>query len=295
MNAEKCLVCPRNCKTDRVRTTGICGVGKLPVIAKAFLHKWEEPCISGTNGSGTVFFSGCNLKCIYCQNYSISQECFGKQVTVEKLGQIFLSLKGKGAHNINLVSPTQFIPQIRETLEGVKNLGIPVIYNTNGYENTASIKQLKGYIDVYMPDLKYIDNLYSYKYSGAKDYFERASEAIKEMYEQVGGVEFDDSGLIKKGLVIRHLILPGLSSESIKVLEWIRVNMPQDIVISVMSQYTPYYKAESCPEINRRITRWEYDRVVRHFLKLEFRHGYFQERDSACEEYIPDFNLEGID
>lgn len=295
MNPEKCFVCPRNCSIDREKGTGFCGVGNKPVIAKAFLHKWEEPCISGTNGSGTVFFSGCNLKCIYCQNYSISQECFGKQVTVEKLGEIYLSLKEKGAHNINLVSPTQFIPQIRESLEGVKNLEIPVIYNTNGYENTASIKQLKGCINVYMPDLKYIDSAYSLKYSGAKDYFERASAGLKEMYEQVGGAEFDDNGLIIKGLVIRHLILPGLSSESIKVLDWLKANMRQDVVVSVMSQYTPYYKAESCPEINRRITRWEYDRVVRHFLRLEFEHGYFQERASACEEYIPDFNLEGID
>lgn len=295
MNPEKCFVCPRNCNIDREKGTGFCGVGNKPVIAKAFLHKWEEPCISGTNGSGTVFFSGCNLKCIYCQNYSISQECFGKQVTIEKLGEIYLSLKEKGAHNINLVSPTQFIPQIKESLGGVKNLEIPVIYNTNGYENIASIKQLKGYINVYMPDLKYIDSVYSLKYSGAKDYFERVSEGLEEMYEQVGGAEFDNNGLIKKGLVIRHLILPGLSSESIKVLDWIKANMPHDIVVSVMSQYTPYYKAESCPEINRRITRWEYDRVVRHFLRLNFEHGYFQERASACEEYIPDFNLEGID
>jgi putative pyruvate formate lyase activating enzyme len=295
MNSDKCIVCPRKCMINRDNAVGFCRVGNQPIVAKAYLHMWEEPCVSGTRGSGTVFFSGCNLRCVFCQNYKISQECFGEQVTIEKLGKIFLSLQEKGAHNINLVSPTHYLPQISECLSGIKGLNIPIIYNSNGYENVETVKQLKGYVNVYMPDLKYMSSELSLKYSGARDYFGKATSAIKEMYEQAGGVEFDDNGLIKKGLVIRHLILPGLSSESIKVLDWIKTNMPQDIIVSVMSQYTPCYKAESCPEINRRITRWEYGRVIRHFKRLEFKYGYFQERDSASEDYIPDFNLEGID
>lgn len=270
-------------------------MGNLPVVAKAFLHMWEEPCISGENGSGTVFFSGCNLRCVYCQNFKISQECYGKEITVGKLSSIFLSLQYKGAHNINLVSPSHYVPQIGQAILKAEGLQIPVIYNSNGYEGIESLKILDGFVNVYLPDLKYYSPEVSGRYSGAPDYFKVAAEAICEMYRQVGTPVLDDDGLIKRGLMIRHLILPGLAGESIKILDWIKANLPGDIIVSLMSQYIPYYRAGDYPEINRRITRREYEKVVNHFIKLGFENGYVQERDSAEEEYIPVFNLEGID
>lgn len=290
-----CKICPRECGIDRNRVKGFCGVGTLPVVAKAFLHMWEEPCISGVNGSGTVLFSGCNLKCVYCQNYTISQEHFGKETTIDGLRRIFLNLQNKGAHNINLVSPSHYVLQIREALEGLPELNIPVIYNSNGYESREGLMVMEGLVDVYLPDLKYCSSEAASKYSRAADYFEVAARALMEMYRQVGSTVFDKNGMIKKGMIIRHLILPGQSSESIKILDWIRGNLPDDITVSLMSQYTPYYKSEGYPEINRRITRWEYERVLNHFIKLGFENGYVQERDSAEEKYIPDFNLEGVD
>ncbi|MDP4094707.1 MAG: radical SAM protein [Bacillota bacterium] len=291
----KCLICPRKCGIDRGKKAGWCGVGYEPVAAKAFLHMWEEPCISGTRGSGTVFFSGCNLKCVYCQNYEISQQYYGKKLTVDDLSRIYLSLQQKGAHNINLVSPSHYIPQVLESLKNAQGLRIPVVYNSNGYESIDSLKHLEGHINVYLPDIKYIDAQQSLKYSNAGDYPETARAAVLEMYRQVGDVELDESGIIKKGLIVRHLILPGAASQSIKILGWIRANLPEGIYVSVMSQYLPCFKAENYPEINRRITRWEYEKVVNHFYKLNFKNGYFQERDSASEDYVPKFNLEGLE
>ena len=289
-----CCSCPRGCNIDRNEATGFCGMGRLPEVAKAFLHMWEEPCISGSKGSGTVFFSGCSLKCVYCQNYSISQENFGIQVTLEKLGKIFMSLQEKGAHNINLVNPTHFALQIRDCLKNTCDLRIPIVYNSNGYESIKTLELMEGIVGVYLPDLKYFSPETAQKYSGAANYFEVAAAAICEMYRQVGAPVLDENGIIKKGLIIRHLILPGRASESIKILDWIQANVPDDVYISLMSQYTPYYKADCHPEINRRITRREYERVLNHFYKLGLENGYVQERDSAQEEYIPDFNLEGV-
>lgn len=265
-----------------------------PVVAKAFLHKWEEPCISGTNGSGTVFFSGCNLKCVYCQNYYISQENYGKEISIDGLSHIFISLQNMGAHNVNLVNPTHFVTQIRKAVLNSADLRIPVVYNSNGYESLEGLKQMEGIADIYLPDLKYYSSIVSSRYSAAANYFETAAESILEMYRQVGIPVFDENGIIKRGLIIRHLILPGLYKESIKILDWIKNNLPEGIYISLMSQYTPYYKAECYPEINRRITRREYEKVVNHLFKLGLENGYIQERDSAKEEYIPDFNLEGV-
>lgn len=290
-----CNICPRNCSAKRSKTLGFCCMGEMPVVSKAYLHMWEEPCISGVNGSGTVFFSGCNLKCVFCQNYKISQENFGIEITTDKLAQIFINLQQKGAHNINLVNPTHFVKQIREALQKAEGLKIPVVYNSNGYEKAETLRTMEGMINVYLPDLKYYNPEVSRKYSAASDYFEVATAAISEMYRQVGGVVFDENGLIKKGMIIRHLILPGMAKQSIKILDWIKANLPGDILISLMSQYTPYYKAEKHPEINRRITRYEYDMVVNHCIKIGLDNGYIQERDSAEEEYIPDFNLEGVD
>ena len=290
-----CDICPRKCSADREKSGGFCRMGENPVVAKAFLHMWEEPCISGTRGSGTVFFSGCNLKCIYCQNYRISHENFGKELTVEQLASVFLSLQQKGAHNINLVTPVHFVSRIREAVQAAKGLKLPIIYNSNGYESLEGLGAMERIADVYLPDLKYFSPDISRKYSGAADYFENASRAILEMYRQVGPPEFDSDGIIRRGLIIRHLILPGLSGESMKILKWIRENLPDNVYISLMSQYTPYYRACEFPEINRHITRREYEKVLNCFYKLRFEHGYIQERDSACEEYIPEFNLEGID
>lgn len=208
---EICGICPRQCKVDRKVEKGFCGVYDTPKVAKAFLHKWEEPCISGTNGSGTVFFSGCNLKCVFCQNYNISQEYVGKEVSIEKLSNIYLKLQQMGAHNINLVNPTHYAVQIKKSLEISSNLKIPVIYNTNAYETIDGLKMVEGLVDVYLPDFKYIEDSTASKYSGAKNYFEAASESIKEMYRQVGGPVFDENGIITRGLIIRHLILPGFS------------------------------------------------------------------------------------
>lgn len=290
----QCRLCPRKCGVDRKQARGFCGVGDRPVVARAFLHQWEEPCISGSRGSGTVFFSGCNLKCVFCQNYSISQEYFGKEVSTRQLGEIYLSLQHQGAHNINLVNPAHFALQIRESIQKVQGLEIPVVYNTGTYEEVETLKSLEGLVDIYLPDLKYMDSDTAARYSGAADYFQKASKAILEMYRQVGAAAFDEEGMMKKGLIIRHLMLPGMSSESIRVLKWIRENLPDDVLVSLMSQYTPCYRSSRYPEIHRRITRREYDRVVEAFLEMGFDNGYVQERESAVEAYIPDFNLEGI-
>ncbi len=292
---EICNICPRQCKADRKIGRGFCGVSDRPMVAKAFLHKWEEPCISGTNGSGTVFFSGCNLKCVFCQNYDISQEYSGREISIEELSNIYLKLQQMGAHNINLVNPTHYAIQIRKSLEISSSLNIPVIYNTNAYETIDGLKTVEGLVHVYLPDLKYMEESTAKKYSGAPNYFEVAYKAIKEMYRQVGGPVLDENGLIIKGLIIRHLILPGLAGESIKILDYIKGNLPDDIYISLMSQYTPYYRAENYPEINRRITRREYDRVINHFFKLGFENGYVQDRESASCEFIPEFDFEGVD
>lgn len=288
-----CVLCPRKCKVDRNKAFGFCEMGKNAVVAKACLHFWEEPCISGNRGSGTVFFSGCNLKCKYCQNYTISQENFGQEISVDSLKQIYLKLQNQGAHNINLVNPTHFNHRIKESLS--KNqLRIPIVYNSNAYETSEALQQMEGLINIYLPDCKYYSSEVAQRYSGAEDYFKVASAAILEMSRQVGESIIDQDGIMQKGLIIRHLILPGLTKEAIKILDWIKANLPEKIYVSLMSQYTPYYKAECYPEINRRITRREYEKVLNHFYKLGFENGFMQERDSAEEKYIPDFNLEGV-
>lgn len=289
-----CGNCPRNCNVYRELNTGFCGMGENPVVARAFLHKWEEPCISGTRGSGTVFFSGCNLKCVFCQNYRISQEYYGREITVEKLSEIFSELQEKGAHNINLVTPTHFVRQIRCAILKAPGLKIPVVYNSNGYDSLECLEIMNGIVDIYLPDMKYFSPDLSLKYSCASNYFETASAAIMEMYRQVGPPVFDGEGLMQKGIIVRHLILPGHTEDSIKLLEWLSSNMPKDIYVSLMSQYIPYHKSKLYPEIDRRITAWEYEKVLRKFSKLGFKNGYIQEREAASEEFIPDFNIEGL-
>ncbi len=294
--SEICNQCPRQCGVNRENSIGFCGVQQLPKVAKAFLHMWEEPCISGTRGSGTVFFSGCNLKCIYCQNYDISQNNFGIAISNERLQEIFIELINKGAHNINLVNPSHYTEAIKEALLSLKQrdrLNVPVVYNTNGYESVDTLKSMDGLIDVYLPDIKYFYDETALNYSRAQNYPEVSKKAVLEMFRQVGSPILDE-GLIKRGLIIRHLILPGHTKESIKILDWISENLPKSVYVSLMSQYTPYYEAHKHSEINRPITRHEYEKVVNHLYKLGLDEGYVQERQSADTQYIPDFNLEGV-
>lgn len=284
-----CNICPRNCKIDEIKNYSVCGNKKLKV-AKYFLHKWEEPCISGSNGSGTIFFSGCNLKCVFCQNYKISQEHIGIDCSNESLKSIIINLKEQGAHNINLVSPMHYIDNIREVILSINNLTIPIIYNTNSYEKVEKLKTLKGLVDVYLPDLKYFENEYSLKYSKINNYFTVATQAILEMYNQVGSIIFDPNGLIVKGVIIRHLVLPGMYKDSIKILNWIKENFsPNDIRLSIMSQYTPQFKAKQFKEIDRSITKYEYKKVLEYLMKTGF-DGYIQDKKSADIKYIPEFS-----
>ena len=254
---------------------------------------WEEPCISGTNGSGTVFFTNCNLNCIYCQNYEISNLGKGKEITVEHLAEIFLKQQKKGAHNINLVTPTTYVYQIIEAIKIAKSKGlsIPIIYNSNGYENVDTIKLLNGYIDVYLPDLKYYTNELSKKYSKVDNYFEIATKAIKEMYKQVGKAQFDKNGLIKKGVIIRHLILPNHIQNTKNILKWIKNNIPNDIYVSIMAQYFPTYKAKEDDLINRKLNKKEYKQVLNYLYSLDLENGYIQDLGEHEEEYVPNFDL----
>lgn len=293
---NSCRLCPRKCGVNRYETVGFCGMGAEVKAAKATLHQWEEPCISYNNGAGTVFFSGCSLRCVYCQNSEISNNGFGEAITAEKLGDIFLSLQDRGADNIELVTPTHFIPDIITALDRVKNrLDIPVVYNCGGYELTETINRLKGYIDVYLPDIKYYSADISSKYSSAPDYFQRASEAVLEMINQTGKLRYNEKGGLVKGTVIRHLVLPGCRHDSMRIMDWIAENTDSDSrLVSIMSQYTPFdFISGDYPELKRRITKMEYNSVVRHAENLGIK-GFTQDITSAREEYLPEFDLEGI-
>jgi len=291
---KKCEVCPHRCKIDRTKNQiGRCKSKDTVKVAIASIHKFEEPCISGRNGSGTVFFSNCNLLCEFCQNYEISQQGLGKEISVERLAEIFIEQQLRGAENINLVSPTSYAVQIIEAIKIAKSKGlkIPIIYNTNGYENVETIKLLNGYIDVYLPDLKYAENDLAKKYSKIENYFEIATSAIKEMYRQVGENEYDESGIIKAGIIIRHLILPNHTENSKKVLKWIAENMPKNITVSVMAQYFPTYKAKEIKDINRKITKYEYQKIENYLYSLELENGYIQEMGNNEEIYVPKWEI----
>ncbi len=257
----------------------------------ASIHNFEEPCISGENGSGTVFFSNCNLKCVFCQNYKISQEGLGREITIEELADVFIDEQNKNAENINLVTPTMYVYHIIEAIKIARNKGlkIPIVYNSNGYENVETIKKLNGYIDVYLPDLKYFDDDLAFKYSGIKNYFENATASIQEMYKQVGSPVLDENGMIKKGLIIRHLVLPSNIQNSKDVLKWINDNMDKNVFVSVMAQYFPTHKAKEFPEINRKLTMDEYKEIENYLYSLDLDNGYIQELGEHEEEYVPDF------
>lgn len=295
MDLNKCVLCPRKCGSNRNKMVGFCGVGNEIKIAKAFLHKWEEPCISGDNGSGTIFFSNCNLKCVFCQNYDISYDGFGKVISIDRLADIMIELQAENANNINLVSPTIYIPLIKKSIEIARENGlkIPIIYNSSGYENVEVLKELEGYIDIYLPDLKYYNDKYSIKYSHAPNYFEFASKAILEMVRQVG-VPIFDNGLIKRGVMIRHLMLPGLLFDSKKLVDWVVEVLPEDIYYNIMCQYTPMGGAGSYPELNKRLNPRHYEALLDYALESGVQNGFFQEFESAVSEYTPAFDLEGV-
>lgn len=296
LDFTNCHLCPRNCGVNRNISEGFCGCSSTLKAARAALHHWEEPCISGTLGSGAVFFSGCTLKCCFCQNYLISQGSFGKEITPKHLGEIFLSLQEQGAHNIDLITATQFLPLILPALDLVKHkLHIPVVYNCGGYEKKETLALLKDYIDIYLPDLKYYSSVLSKRYSKAENYFEVASLAILSMIEQTGGLEYDQHGILQKGVIIRHMVLPGCKDDSIQLLHWMKDTLPEgNYLLSLLSQYTPFYKSCEYPEINRRITTYEYNKVLDTAIALGLTDGFMQEKSSAKEEYTPPFDLEGI-
>ena len=288
---EKCVLCPHECKVNRNEgKLGRCKAGKNIKIALANLHYFEEPCISGENGSGTVFFSGCNLNCKYCQNYKISQELLGKEISIEELAEEFLKLQNMKANNINLVTGVMYVPHIIKAIKIAreKGLNIPIVYNSSGYESVETIKLLDGYIDVYLPDLKYCDNELGIKYSGIKNYFENATNAIKEMYKQVGEADFDENGIIKKGIIIRHLVLPNNIENSKNALKWIKETFGNKILVSIMAQYFPTNKAKDISELNRKLTQEEYDEIEQFVFDLEL-DGYMQDLEENEEQYVPDF------
>ncbi len=319
-----CELCPRRCGVNRYDSVGFCGCGAKMRAARAALHMWEEPCISGSSGSGAVFFSGCTLRCRYCQNSRISLDNFGKEISVSRLAEIFLRLQDEGAANINLVTATQYLPLILPAIDSVRDrLHIPIVYNCGGYERVETVRALKDYVDIWLPDLKYYDPELSAAYSQAPDYFDMASQAILEMIEQTGAPRFketasaslvsddgpagadetvndkmageDNTLLMESGVIIRHLVLPGHRDDSIKLLTWMSENLPRGkYILSLMSQYTPYHTDERYPELNRHVTSYEYESVVDAALKLGLDTGYRQEKTSAREEYTPPFNLEGL-
>ncbi len=288
-----CNVCPRRCNINRSDGNGMCGVGDKIRIARAAEHFWEEPCISGDRGSGTVFFSGCSLKCVFCQNFDISHGAFGAEISETRLAEIFDELIALGVHNLNLVTPTHYAPVIARVLERY-NSPVPVVYNSSGYENVDTLKMLEGLVDIYLPDVKYYDSKVSAKYSGAADYFEAASAAVLEMSRQCGELSLDDNGIAKSGVIIRHLLLPGNVSQAYKVFGWVKENLPAGTGVSLMRQYTPYGKAKDMPPLDRVLSSKEYALAKERILSLGFENCYFQLARAASEEYIPPFDLTGV-
>ncbi len=290
-----CNLCPRKCGALRTDSegAGYCRQPTLPVLARAALHQWEEPPISGTNGSGTVFFSGCSLGCVFCQNEEISHRDFGKPVSVERLGEICDELIAQGAHNINFVNPTHYAHVVRE-LHAKHPLSVPVVWNSGGYDRVETLKAMEGAVDIYLPDLKYMDSAPAERYSAAPDYPEVAASAIREMFRQTGPCRFGEDGLLKKGVVIRHLILPGQLEGAKEVMDWVRREfVPGEVLFSLMSQYTPWGRAEEFPEINRKLRKSEM-RIAREYMEILGLDGFTQDGESAQREYTPAFDLTGI-
>ena len=311
---EGCNICPRECKVDRLSgKKGYCGESSKMMVARAALHFWEEPCISGEEGSGTIFFCGCPLHCIFCQNYGISkgnlkekikeedkqnkrQENIGKEITEEQLAEAMLKLQEKKANNINLVTATHYIPQVSESLKLAKKKGlsVPVIYNTGGYEKVESLKMLEGLVDVYLPDMKYFSPKLSKEYSQAPDYFLVAKKAIEEMVRQTGSPVFNERGIIKKGVIVRHMILPGSTRDSMEIMEYLIKTYGNQIIISLMNQYTPMEQMKTHPLLKRRITQREYEKVIDFGIQMGWENGFVQEKGTVGESFIPQWNGEGL-
>lgn len=295
----KCNRCPRTCNVFRKEgQQGTCGVsGKGIYVARAALHMWEEPCISGNTGSGAVFFSGCPLRCVYCQNYRIARADIGKEITIERLAEIFLELQAKGAANINLVTPTHYTPEIMEALEraGQNGLTLPIVYNCSGYEALDTLRQLEGMVDVYLTDFKYMEPEPARRYSQAEDYPETAKTALREMVRQQPQPEFDHRGMMTRGVMVRHLLLPGCLNNAKAVVQYVYETYGNQVYLSLMNQYTPLPQVAEIPELNRKVTRKEYKRLVDFAVSLGVEQGFIQEGETADESFIPDFDYEGIE
>lgn len=294
---EECRICPHRCRVNRIEgEVGRCKAKQTVKLALYSVHDFEEPCISGEHGSGTVFFSNCNLNCVFCQNYEISQVGKGKEISILELADIFIKQQRRNVENINLVTPTSYIPQIIEAIKIARSNGlkIPIVYNTNGYENVESLKLLDGYIDIYLPDLKYANNVLAKKFSNIDNYFDIAKNAIKEMYRQVGSPKFNEEGIITRGLIIRHLVLPNNIENSKNVLKWIKENINPDVYVSIMAQYFPTYKAKDIPELNRKLTQEEYNDIQQYVFDFDLK-GYMQDLGEHEEEFVPKWNIENGD
>lgn len=290
---KKCTICPHNCGINRLDgQVGRCKSKDTVKIALYSTHNFEEPCISGKKGSGTVFFSNCNMNCVFCQNYEISQQGKGKEISIQELADIFIKQQEKDVENINLVTPTSYVPQIIEAIKIAKEAGlkIPIVYNTNGYEKVETLKMLEGYIDIYLPDLKYSDDVLAKRLSKVDNYFEIATNAIKEMHRQVGHHAFNKDGIMQKGMIIRHLVLPNHILNSRRVLKWINDNM-NDVYVSVMAQYFPTYKAKDIDDINRKLTKEEYEEIENYLYRLNLENGYIQELGEHEEKYVPKWEV----
>ena len=285
---EKCTICPHRCGINRNKVIGRCKATNKIKIALYSIHNFEEPCISGEKGSGTIFFSNCNMNCIYCQNYEISQLGKGKEITIDELANIMIIQQEKGVENINLVTPTSYALQIKEAIIKAKEKGlkIPIVYNTNGYENVETLKLLEGLIDIYLPDLKYAENELGKKYSKVDNYFEVATTAIQEMYRQVGKPQLNENGIMQKGMIIRHLVLPNHIENSKKVLKWIKENVDENVFVSIMAQYFPTYKAKET-DLNRKLNAKEWEEIENYIEEINIENGYIQELGEHEEEYVP--------
>lgn len=297
-NDRVCTICPRECNANRKDgKTGFCGVaGENIYLARAALHMWEEPCISGEEGSGTVFFSGCPLRCVYCQNHNIANVKAGKAVGKERLAEIFLELQEKGANNINLVTPTHYTPEIIWAVKKAREDGLtlPIVYNCSGYEKVETLKNLNGIVDIYLTDFKYMDKEAAKRYSNAPDYPEVAKAALAEMVHQTGEAEFSESGMMRKGVIVRHLLLPGYMKNAKAVVQYVYETYGDSIFLSLMNQYTPLPQVEKFPEINRRVTEEEYDELVDFAIEIGVENGFIQEGETAEESFIPEFDCEGV-
>ena len=292
---KPCELCPRRCRVDRVNKFGFCGAGENLRVALVSLHKWEEPCLTGERGAGTIFFSHCNLKCVYCQNFSISHEGFGAEISVKRLAEIFIEQQERGAANIELVTPTHYVPQICNAIDLAKlhGLNLPIVYNSNAYENLSTLELLRGRVDIFLPDLKYIDEDAAKTFSNAPNYFSVATVAIKKMFELVGDAQIDSSKMTR-GVIVRHLVLPNFRHDAMKIIDWLYKTFGDKIFISLMNQYTPLFRATEHKKINRTLTTFEYNSVVNYAADLGIKNCFVQEGKTADTKFVPNFNLDNV-